>query len=479
MLLKNIDNILKYPSLYFLIFLVQLSLPYAQRSYSQIENTLSFTTHTGWVEEIRTNKYNFKKDKIFYLTYANTFYLNTNLPNTENLGGNYFAKGYGSLSQFNVVYHSKLISLSFSPSILINKSFNISTPEKINQFSVLNDNQRNYSSRTFRNSGFQLHYNHLSMGFGNWNHWWGPGIHNSLVLSNNAEGFYHYYLGTRKFIEIFEDMSISARYVISNSMINNNNSEFYFSALFINLKFKNVDFGYARNILSGGYPDRIWSLYDASTVIFSKKSLRYWDTIDDFYIFKKFPRSNLELFVEIAIPNRAFNENGFFVDHAIGSNIGFRKKNIFNNSNLFIGTEYTRLIQSSYYNILPSPNWYDNNKYNYSSYKNRRWAAHAGSDSDDLLLFFGYMDKNKRILYGINYERHGVTFSFPPEVKFESRLSISYNHNNLTTAIYYENEYFEHYGFVDKNVNVWNETFEPGSIQRTKSILLSIEYNIF
>ena len=38
-------------------------------------------------------------------------------------------------------------------------------------------------------------------------------------------------------------------------------------------------------------------------------------------------------------------------------------------------------------------------------------ARHAGSDSDDLLIFAGYMDENKSLMYGINYERHGVTFS--------------------------------------------------------------------
>ena len=44
--------------------------------------------------------------------------------------------------------------------------------------------------------------------------------------------------------------------------------------------------------------------------------------------------------------------------------------------------------------------------------------------------------------------------------------------------IYYEDEYFEHYGFVDDNLNVWTETFEKGSIQRTKTLLFSIEYRI-
>jgi hypothetical protein len=89
------------------------------------------------------------------------------------------------------------------------------------------------------------------------------------------------------------------------------------------------------------------------------------------------------------------------------------------------------------------------------------------------------MDKNKSLVYGINYERHGVTFHFPPEVKFESRLSASYSVNDINISIYYENEYFEHYGFIDNSENVWLETFEEGSIQRTKTVLFSIDWYIF
>ncbi len=98
---------------------------------------------------------------------------------------------------------------------------------------------------------------------------------------------------------------------------------------------------------------------------------------------------------------------------------------------------------------------------------------------DDFLLFLGYMDDKKSFIYGINFERHGVTYSFPPEVKFESRLSISYIYRKINFSIFYENEYFEHYGFVDSNQNIWNETYEKGSIQRSNTILLSFERYIY
>ena len=52
-----------------------------------------------------------------------------------------------------------------------------------------------------------------------------------------------------------------------------------------------------------------------------------------------------------------------------------------------------KISQGSYYNILPTPNWYDNHSHNYSSYNERRWGAHSGSDSDDLLVFMGFIGK--------------------------------------------------------------------------------------
>ena len=160
----------------------------------------------------------------------------------------------------------------------------------------------------------------------------------------------------------------------------------------------------------------------------------------------------------------------------MGSNIGLRKYGFIGIKELLFGIEYTRLVQGIYYNILPTPNWYDNKKFNYSSYNGRRWAAHSGSDSDDFLVYIGYLNKKISLICGLNYERHGVTYHFPPEVKFESRITVSYKHNDTKFYLNFENEYFEHYGFVDSNINVWDETFEFGSIQRTKTLMFSIEH---
>ena len=95
--------------------------------------------------------------------------------------------------------------------------------------------------------------------------------------------------------------------------------------------------------------------------------------------------------------------------------------------------------------------------FNYSSYNNKRWAAHSGSDSDDFLIFIGYMSDNKGLVFGINYERHGITYNFPPEVKLESRFSIMKKYNRLKIYLNYENEFVDNleFNWGERKGKVW------------------------
>ena len=366
--------------------------------------------------------------------------------------------------------------------ILDRRQHEISIPYKENEFSVLNDVPLLdiYKQNRFRNTGLKLHFHGISAGFGNWDQWWGPGIHNSLSLSNNAQGFYHYYIGTDGNQSVGKYVDFSFKYFASRPMQNLKGDDYFLSAWFLGVKYKFLELGLNRNVVSGGYPDLPWEQQDVLTVLIDQNNIKYWDTINTYYILANFEESGLKVFLEIGFPNRSYagQDPEVYSDHAMASNLGLRKQGAFGSENLLFGFEYTRSVQGIYYNILPTPNWYDNIKYNYSSYKGRRWAAHSGSDSDDFLIFVGYKDERKSFIYGLNYERHGVTYHFPPEVKFESRISVSYKYRNTQLFINYENEYFEHYGFVDVNNNVWLETFEPGSLQRTQTLLISLEHTL-
>ena len=416
----------------------------------------------------------------YLITFGQSIYLNTKLPNLENQNGYYFPKGYGHISSLLLQYNYKFLSLSIEPVIISKKEYKISLPVKDKYYSVLNDViiDNNYEPNLFRNTGIQLNYSGFSAGFGNWSQWWGPGIHNSLVLSNNAQGFYHYYAGTYGYQQLINKISYKFKYIVSDNMKNFSGNDYYFSAYFLNIKYNIFEFGLSRTILSGGYSDLPWTLSDAIKVLVNNKNTKYWDIINEFYLLADFSESGLEIFLDIGFPNRSYagRDPEIYSNHSMGSNLGLRKKGAFGLEKLLFGFEYTRLLQGVYYNILPTSNWYDNIKYNYSSYKSRRWAAHSGSDSDDFLVFIGYKDEDKSFIYGLNYERHGITYHFPPEVKLESRINVSYKRKNTEIHIIYENEYFEHYGFVDSNKNVWEETFEDGSLQRTQTFLISIKH---
>ena len=51
--------------------------------------------------------------------------------------------------------------------------------------------------------------------------------------------------------------------------------------------------------------------------------------------------------------------------------------------------------------------------------------------------------------------------------------------NKYSIKLYYENEIYENYAFLNSSTNVWSELGEPGSIQRTKTLTISIDKKIF
>ena len=178
-------------------------------------------------------------------SYKQSFYLNTNLPNLENHNGQYFPKGYGSFSSILIKFNLKNITLSIEPVIINQNEYEVGLPNKDKIFSVLNDvpQNNNYKPPHFRNTGIKIHYQGIVIGLGNWDQWWGPGIHNSLVLSNNAEGFYNYFLGTNSYQPIVKDLSYKIKYMVSDAKQNQEGDNYFLSAWFLNLKYKVFEFG--------------------------------------------------------------------------------------------------------------------------------------------------------------------------------------------------------------------------------------------
>ncbi|SVC73631.1 uncharacterized protein METZ01_LOCUS326485, partial [marine metagenome] len=63
----------------------------------------------------------------------------------------------------------------------------------------------------------------------------------------------------------------------SNAMQNLKGIDYSLSALFLNLRYRNIEVGSSWHILSGGYNEFNWDLRDATKVLITKNNLKYWD----------------------------------------------------------------------------------------------------------------------------------------------------------------------------------------------------------
>ena len=397
------------------------------------------------------------------------FFFNSNSPNYENMGNKFIGKGLGSFTSINFSFIGKNIIFSFEPYYFSNQNKEVSEIKREGLFSRLNDVRDNfdspYQSLGLRETQLYLHHNYIGIGYSNANMWWGPGLHNSLTMTNNSSGFPHLLIGTLNEIKR-GSFGYNIRYIFSK--LDKTIGNPYFTALVWNVTLYTdpiISIGLVRSYLSGGLPtDRPFTQTDAALIVFEQllidtKIREYpddwpehdpWDQVMSgiFSIF--FPDSKLKLYFELGTNDHRQNLSDLrtYPDHAAASILGLRKYGLFNNESFLFGMEYTNLILAKTWKFRPTPNWYNRDFYDYSSYDNRRWAAHSGSDSDDLYIYFGYHDNKWSFIPAFNFERHGVIYSRPPEVKMEMRLDIRYIWNDYKLNIYFEREWLEHAGFL-------------------------------
>ena len=398
------------------------------------------------------------------LTVRSELFYNNGAPNLENMGNRIIGKGSGLFSGVNFSYMGKFISFSIEPFYLNkqNKEFEDLKREEI--FNYLNDNP-NISNALhgtigLRETQFYLNYNKYGVGLSNANMWWGPGLHTSLTMTNNTSGFPYIVIGTMQ-EKRYRNMGYNFRYIFSQ--LNKTDDNPFFTAIIGALTIHTepiITIGFNRNMLSPSiFNDEKISKFDAAT-IFLQSSINNHKVLQTLatYVILELPVSGLKIFFELGTTDYWTDWADFlnYPDHGIGSIFGFRQYGLFNKKNLIMGFEYARLVQSSYWQKRSTINWYGNSLFEFSSYDGRRWAAHSGSDSDDLYLYFGFQSDKWSFIPALNYERHGVLYMRPAEVKMEIRLDFRYKWKNYLINIYFEREWLEHAGFIPDKWRIGN-----------------------
>jgi len=245
-----------------------------------------------------------------------------------------------------------------------------------------------YSRIYWGQSSIRLNYKALSFGLSTENLWWGPGMRNSLLMSNTAPGFKHLTLNTVKPIKTaigsFEGQIIAGRLEGSGFGPLEPDRTYFYSNLYLP---KNDDWRYLSGIVLTYQPKWVPGLFlglTQSAQSYSKDLNGFSDYLPFFSPVKKITadepinkrdeRNSVfmrwlwrEEQAEVYFEFGHNNYSGDFRDALLSPNtsrayiFGLRKILPFNKSkseNLMIGVEVTQMAETAVDKVLSASGWY-------------------------------------------------------------------------------------------------------------------------
>jgi hypothetical protein len=261
-----------------------------------------------------------------------------------------------------------------------------------------------YKKFLLGNSSLRFDLGKLSMGVSTQNLWWGPGIYNSLLMSNNAQGFFHYsinsnrpiknFLGTFQFQVISATLTQDSLQGFENNGLRRrdiNKSDRVLSSLAVDYQpsfLKNISFGINRSLQS--YKDRLPTDFVQKNIPVLGAFFGSTDVIRDTFpqdqtvsIYTKwmFPKSHAELYYQFAYNDAKANWRDFWLDmsHSTAYILGFKKLFILKNEKyLDLGMEVMKLGQTPSYLHRNAGNFYEHGQIR-EGYTNQNQIIGAGS----------------------------------------------------------------------------------------------------
>jgi hypothetical protein len=259
------------------------------------------------------------------------------------------------------------------------------------------------------------------------NLWWGPGIINSMLMSNNAPGFFHYSFATNRplktFLGNFQFQLISATLKQDSSQgfehrnlkkLNLQNRDRAYNALTFTFQpviMKNITFGLtrafqnlAKNNIAGTVPKYL-------PVLGSFFGSAYNDTIERDQILSfntrwVFPKNHAEVYFEFGYNDAKDNFRDLMLDmsHASGYIFGFKKLSYLNKIDyLDFGAEVIRMAQTPSYLMRNAGNFYEHGNMT-EGYTHKNQILGAGSG-------FGNNMQTVNLSFNRGWNKYGLIFN--------------------------------------------------------------------
>lgn len=276
-------------------------------------------------------------------------------------------------------------------------------------------------------SSIRYDLNKISLSASTQNLWWGPGISNSMLMSNNAPGFFHYSIASNRplktFLGNFQFQIISATLKQDSSQgyenrnlkkFNLQNRNRTYNALTFTFQpviMKNITFGLTRafqnlaeNNISGFVPKYL-------PVLGSFFGSAYNDTInrDQILSFNTrwvFPKNHAEVYFEFGYNDAKDNFRDLMLDmsHSSGYVFGFKKLAYLNNIDyLDFGAEVIRMAQTPSYLMRNAGNFYEHGRIT-EGYTHKNQILGAGSG-------FGNNMQTVNLSFNRGWNKYGLIFN--------------------------------------------------------------------
>lgn len=295
-----------------------------------------------------------------------------------------------------------------------------------------------YTKLGWGQSSIRLTFDPVSFGISNENLWWGPGVRNSLLMSNNAPGFKHLTLNTSKpiktYIGTFEAQIIAGRLeksgidIPDGSLFSDKPDNWrYLSAIVVTWQPKwvpNLYFGFDRSFITyrkdmgkklGDYLPIFSSLEkvaygdpDLTDNALNEEDLRKRDQYISAFARWVMPESHTEMYFQFGRNDHAYDIRDAVVmpEHSRAYIVGLRKLIPLHRANEFIEVmvEFTQMEGSPTGNVRAQPSWYVHNQVK-AGYTNMGQVLGAGIGPGSNLqsLNLGWVKGLNRI--GLQLER--------------------------------------------------------------------------
>jgi hypothetical protein len=214
----------------------------------------------------------------------------------------------------------------------------------------------------------------MEVGLSNENEWWGPGIRNAIVLSNNAPGFPHLFIRTAHPIETRLG-DVEMRWLVGGltesaffDTISTNNTR-SLAAISATLQTRwdpNLSVGFARSVYSTatGWGQVPWRWFDVFARTHRDAPNAKPDGKDQlFTLFARwvFPDDGVEIYTEWGRRELRANLRDFLIapNHTQGYTLGLQWRGAeWRGGSLRLQTEVTQLEQSATFRDVPIGSWY-------------------------------------------------------------------------------------------------------------------------